>query len=76
MVTFARVLKVEYCGVQELLPDYTAFHLRAGVGWKEDYVGHATLDVSCNSVAGFILLSRMPVLVEDLRTETRFTKSP
>ncbi len=46
------------------------------MGWKEDYVGHATLDVSCNSVAGFTLLFRKPVLVEHLRTETRFTKSP
>lgn len=69
----ARTLGVEYCKVVELLPDGDALILRAGVGWKEEYaVGHATISAGKESQAGFTLLSDEPVVVEDLRTETRF----
>jgi PAS domain S-box-containing protein len=73
----ARTLGVEYCKVLELLPDGDALILRAGVGWEEEHlVGQATVSAGKESQAGFTLCSDEPVVVEDLRTETRFSGSP
>jgi PAS domain S-box-containing protein len=73
----ARTLGVEYGKVLELLPDGDALILRAGVGWKKEYpVGQATVSAGQESQAGFTLLSDEPVVVEDLRTETRFSGAP
>jgi sigma-B regulation protein RsbU (phosphoserine phosphatase) len=72
----AGTLGVEYCKVLELMPDGNSLLLRAGVGWKEGLVGHATVGSSLDSQAGFTLHSDGPVIVEDLRTEKRFTGPP
>jgi signal transduction histidine kinase len=69
-----RILEVEYCSVLELLPDGKALFLRAGTGWKEGCVGHAKLVAGRESPAGFTLSSSSPVIIEDLRTETRFRR--
>jgi signal transduction histidine kinase len=69
-----RILDVEYCSVLELLPDGKELFLRAGTGWKEGCVGHAKLVAGRESPAGFTLSSSSPVIIEDLRTETRFRK--
>jgi PAS domain S-box-containing protein len=68
----AHTLDVEYCKVLQLLPDRKALLLQAGVGWKAGLVGHALVDASADTQAGYTLLIREPVIVEDLRTETRF----
>lgn len=65
-----RVLDVEFCKVLELTDK--ALCLRAGVGWREGSVGKASLPIGLGSHGGFTLLSSSPVVVEDLRTETRF----
>lgn len=72
----ARTLDVEYCKVLELLPDGSAFLLRAGVGWKAGAVGHATVGSGTDSQAGYTLRSREAIVVDDLRTETRFAGPP
>lgn len=69
----AKTLNVEYCKVLELLSEGDVLLLRSGVGWKDGLVGHATVGARDNSQAGYTLLSSEPVIVEDLRTETRFT---
>jgi len=70
----ARTLGVEYCRLLELLPDDHAFILKAGVGWKDEYtVGQVQVSAGKESQAGFTLLSDEPVMVKDLRTETRFS---
>lgn len=72
-----QTLGVEYCEVLELLPDGDALILRAGIGWKEEYaVGRATVSAGIESQAGFTLLSDEPVVVEDLRTDARFSGPP
>ncbi len=68
----AQVLQVELCKVQELQPDGKTLLLRAGVGWKEGQIGLALVEAGANSQAGFTLMSCEPVVVDDLRTETRF----
>lgn len=72
VTTIARTLNVEYCKVLEFLPDEDFLILRAGVGWKKGYLGQAKVDARLNSQAGYTLLSKEPVIVEDLQTETRF----
>ena len=66
-----QTLEMEYCGVFELLPNHSMV-LRAGVGWEQGAVGHATVDVGAESLAGYILGADQPVVVEDLSTDTRF----
>jgi PAS domain S-box-containing protein len=66
-----QTLEMEYCGVLELLPNLSMV-LRAGVGWEQGAVGHATVSAGAESLAGYILLADQPVVVEDLSTERRF----
>jgi len=68
----ASMLEVEYCKVLELLPKGDALLLKAGVGWQEGLIGRATVGTDKESQAGYTLRSKRPVVVNDLRVETRF----
>ncbi len=72
----ADVLGVDYARVLELLPDGKTLLLRAGFGWKQGVVGHATVKSGAETQAGFTLISKEPVILEDLRTEKRFASVP
>jgi len=72
----AQTLDVAYSNILELLPDGKELLLRAGVGWKAGYVGHAMVSADRGSQAGYILPSSDPVFVEDLGKETRFSAPP
>jgi PAS domain S-box-containing protein len=69
----ARALGADLCWVLELLPDRSAALLRAGFGWKKGLVGNATAGAGRESEAGYTFLSSKPVIVHDLRKETRFS---
>jgi GAF domain-containing protein len=66
-------LDVEFCKVLELLPERRSLLLRAGFGWKDGHVGKTVVAADRESQAGFTLLSMEPVIVENLREETRFS---
>ena len=68
----SQILDVPYAKVLELAQDGEALLLRAGVGWHAGCVGHATVGVGTESQAGHTLQHNAPVVVEDLRAETRF----
>lgn len=68
----AEQLQADYCKVLELLPDGQALLLRSGVGWQDGLVGSAIVGTDLNSQAGYTLRSQAPVVVVDLRRETRF----
>ncbi|MCB9106147.1 MAG: PAS domain-containing protein [Anaerolineales bacterium] len=72
----AQALDVEFCKVLELQPENEQFLLKAGVGWKDGYVGQATVENHKNSQAGFTLAANEPVMVADLSQETRFKAPP
>ncbi len=69
----AENLGVKYCKILELLPGGDELLLCSGVGWKEGLVGIATVGTGTDSQAGYTLNSDEPVIVKDLRTETRFS---
>jgi two-component system cell cycle sensor histidine kinase/response regulator CckA len=72
----AQTLEVEYCNLMELLPKREGLLLRAGVGWKESYIGQKIVPTGADSQAGYTLLSGQAVIVEDFRAETRFRPPP
>jgi PAS domain S-box-containing protein len=76
LALICQILGVEYCQVWEWLPDDNTLKLRAGVGWRDGLVGQALIDASANTQAGYTLQSGQPVVVENLRGETRFQGSP
>ena len=69
----ASILELEYCKIMELLPDGNLL-MRAGTGWKSEFVGKNIVGGEKESQAGYTLLSRMPVIVEDFEEENRFNK--
>ncbi|WP_222913032.1 PAS domain S-box protein [Natrinema sp. SYSU A 869] len=72
-VAVAETLDNEYAKVLELLPDGDEVFLRQGIGWREGLVGNATVPTDLDSQAGYTLLSEQPIIVDDLRTEERFS---
>jgi PAS domain S-box-containing protein len=69
----AKTFGVEYCEVLELLPDGSAVKRVASVGWKDGLVGRQAIGIGRESQVSYTLISDQPIVVEDLRTETRFT---
>lgn len=74
--TAKETLLVEYAKVLELAEDKKVLLLRAGLGWKDGMVGTATVSIGTESQAGFTLISRGAVTVEDFSKETRFSAPP
>lgn len=72
----ADVLDCEYGEILELLPDGKTLLMRAGAGWKNRLAGKATISAEDDSQAGYTLKSSEPVIVNDLKTETRFSIPP
>ena len=69
-------LKVELGRIMELAPEGGTLVVRASTGWDEETGSNATVGEGTASLASFTLLSEEPVVVPDLRTETRFAISP
>ncbi|WP_306058926.1 ATP-binding protein [Natronococcus wangiae] len=69
----AETLDNEYAAVLELLPDGDEGVLRQGVGWDDELVGPARVSADREFQTGHTLLTERPVIVDDLRTERRFS---
>jgi len=72
----AQELGVELVKVLELLPGDREFLLRAGTGWTPGLVGKLHVPADQHSQAGYTLSTGVPVIVDDLRVENRFTGPP
>jgi signal transduction histidine kinase/ActR/RegA family two-component response regulator len=70
-ILVAQTLEVEYSCILELKKE-NLLCLCAGVGWKNGMIGKATFPADSNNQPGFTLTAGEPVVVEDLKTETRF----
>jgi len=71
--TIANILNVEYCGILELLSNQSALVLRSGMGWSKSWFGQATISANHQTPEGHTLRWYCPVIIEDLRLETRFS---
>jgi PAS domain S-box-containing protein len=72
----AEGLGVPLCQVLQPLPDASALRVRAAIGWPAALVGTALVPSDPRSEAGFVLHADGTVVVEDLRSETRFVPAP
>jgi len=68
----AATLGVPFAKVLELLPNESAFLLRAGCGWPGHLIGSATVTASSDTYAGYIKQLQQPIRFDDLPLETRF----
>lgn len=69
-----RTLGVELACVAELPADRDAVILRAGVGWREGYIGRR-FERGRDSQVGYTLLRGEPVIAEDQASDPRFKRS-
>lgn len=71
----ATALEVELCKI--LVPREPDGHLyiMAGSGLRDELIGKLTIEGGTHSQAGYAIRERIPVVVEDLRRETRFSAS-
>ena len=72
----SQTLELEYSSVLEFLPDGNTMILRAGTGWREGVVGKALVRAEPTTQAGFTLTAGEPVVVDDMKLETRFHGAP
>lgn len=68
-------LNVDYAKILELDVETQHLHLRASTGWDQAEIKDASIKVGPHSQAGYTILSRGPVIVEDLAKEQRFEES-
>jgi two-component system cell cycle sensor histidine kinase/response regulator CckA len=71
-LTVAAELRTELASVVELVPDRSAFVLRASVGWPVDLFGSPYILDGPRSHAGYTLTSSRPVIMRDAARESRF----
>src|SRR4029077_9283051 len=68
----AEGLGAEYCKVMEYVPAENRLLVRAGVGWGEGVVGHATVGADPGPPAGYAFRTGKPVISNHLENEQRF----
>ncbi|WP_406699624.1 response regulator [Singulisphaera sp. Ch08] len=71
-----RNLEVEFARITELSPQGDFVSMKAGTGWVEDATDTIPVGVGTRSFSGFSLLSADPLVVDDLRQESRFEVPP
>jgi diguanylate cyclase (GGDEF)-like protein/PAS domain S-box-containing protein len=71
----ADTLDVDLCSIFELDDEGRLLFLRAGVGWEDGIIGHASVSVYGNTQTGQALISGQAVIVEDLPNDPRFPGS-
>src|SRR5919202_712681 len=76
VVLVAHTLDTAYSTIWKLLPDDDALLLHAEVGWQDGVVNQLTAEVSGGSPAGYVLLTKTPVIITDWDSETRFSQPP
>jgi PAS domain S-box-containing protein len=71
----ARTLDVKFAGLAEVAPGGKQIIFRAGVGWREGVVGCRIEREGRDSLMGYTLRDRKPVIVEDMVADGRFAAS-
>ena len=71
----ARTLDIHLCKALRLLPEGQELQVEAVSGWDPELVGRARVGAARESQSGYTLLTDQPVVIDDLRTETRFSSA-
>ena len=71
-----RNLEVDFARITELSPQGDFVCMKAGAGWVEDPSDTVPVGAGTRSFSGFSLLSADPLVVDDLRQESRFEVHP
>jgi len=71
----AHALGLELCKILIAQDDDDHLVVVAGIGIENELIGRLTIEGGTHSQAGFAIRERVPVIVRDLRLETRFTPS-
>ncbi|MCD4844999.1 MAG: GAF domain-containing protein [Methanosarcinales archaeon] len=69
----SRTFGTRYAKILEHRTEEGVLFLRAGVGWKEGWVGHKSVPDGTDSQGGYTLMRTKPVISEDIRHEKRFS---
>ena len=72
----AQALRVQYCGVLELLPDGNHLLLQAGAGWPTASPEAALIHLDEGCQLRYTLQTQEPTIVQDFRFDDRFNGSP
>jgi len=71
-----QLFNVDYCGVFELMSYQRGFVLRAAMGWPNEAIDHMTVDIASDAVIGSTVLTDGPILVPDIRSDSRYDGMP
>jgi PAS domain S-box-containing protein len=71
----SNALDVDYCEALELLPNGTELRLCASAGWRGDQIGQVKT-MRTGSLPHAALHSDQPVIIQDIRSGTRFSGPP
>ena len=69
----SRTFKTRYAKILEHRTEEGVLFLRAGVGWKEGWVGHKSVPDGTDSQGGYTLVRTKPVISGDILHEKRFS---
>lgn len=72
----ASSLGVKFVKILEYMPEERHLKVRAGFGWDQGVIGHATVGADLESPAGFALQTGEPVISNRLDEEERFRIPP
>lgn len=72
----SQTLNVPYCGILEKCPQDQTLKLIAGIGWKVEEIGTATIDLNHACQLSNTFHSRQSILVENFLTDKRFPPLP
>lgn len=75
MRSLKKILRVDCASLLALTIDGSEFVVRAQIGWP-DAESDNRVPLARQSMSGYTMLTRDPVIVEDFDTEQRFRKSP
>ncbi|MBI2195133.1 MAG: response regulator [Planctomycetes bacterium] len=67
----AETLDVDFCELFEVMGSGDAMRLFRGVGWEPGLVGRLTVPIHSPSTPGYPLASREPLVIENLREDSR-----
>jgi len=73
VIVAAQMLRLPLAKILQFADSADHLVLKAGIGWRSGLLHVATVGIDRESQAGITLISAEPVVVRDLRNETRFS---